>query len=178
MPGPLNDVKIKIGKSEVSLGALAGGNVLSVNDATVISQRPNKTTRIQTVFDQNVEESRSKTIQSEKSETDINMIVARAIKGNLIMTNQREPRYGDFSSGYDFLENSLRIKAFETEFERLPSEIRAKFDNDASKLIDFASDPDNEDEAIKLGILPKKVVPPVVNPEAPVVPPVVPPVTP
>lgn len=163
---PLKDVKVKIGKKEMTLSELAkGGEVLSYDGVQLVYRRPNSNIGVATVFDENKEESRSRTVQADKAETDINLIIDRAIKGNTLMVNQREPRYGDFSSGFDFTENMQRIKAFESEFERLPSQLRARFDNDPAKLIDFASDPANEEEAIKLGILPKKQV--VVEPDSP-----------
>lgn len=171
---PLKDIKVKIGGKEITLGELAKGEPESFDGQTLVSRRSNATVRVATVFDTNREESRSKTIQSEASETNINLIIERAIKGNIPMINQREPRYGDFSSGFDYHENILRIKDYESNFERLPSELRARFDNDPAKLIDFASLPENEEEAIKLGILPKKdvvaEVPPIVVPEAPTAP--------
>lgn len=172
---PLKDIKVKIGKSEVSIGDLArGGEPLAFDGARLTVRRKDGTIAVSSVFDQNTEGARSKTIQSEANETDINLIIEKAIKGNLPMVNQREPRYGDFASGFDFSENQRVIKDYESQFERLPSSVRSRFNNDPAELIDFASDPQNEDEAIKLGILPKKPVEPVgvppATPEAPVVP--------
>lgn len=174
MANPLKDIKVKIGGKEIALGELGRGEPISFDGQTLVSRRSNGSVAVGTIFDGNREESRSKTIQSEASETDINLIIAKAINGNALMVNQREPRYGDFSSGFNYHENAMRIKDFESNFERLPSTLRARFDNDPAKLIEFSSDPANENEAIKLGILPKKAVvpevPPVVTPEAPVTP--------
>lgn len=162
----IGDVQVKIGGKSVKLSDLAVGDneVISFDGQTLVQRRPNGTLDVSTVFDHNKEESRSRTIQAPESETNINMIIDRAVKGNLVMMNQREPRYGDFSSGFNFTETQMRIKAFESNFERLPSELRARFDNDPAKLIEFASDPANKEEAIKLGILPKEQV---VEPVAP-----------
>lgn len=53
------------------------------------------------------------------------------------------------------------------KFMDLPPKLRAKFDNDMTKLWDFIQDPDNSQEAIRLGLLVKPEEPPTAPPEPP-----------
>ncbi|WNK13839.1 MAG: internal scaffolding protein [Microvirus sp.] len=54
----------------------------------------------------------------------------------------------------------------EERFNALPSRIRERFDNDASKFLEFFENPDNLDEARELGF-----IEPSASPEAPAQPP-------
>jgi len=96
------------------------------------------------------------------SECDINRIVARARKtGYLIdpaIISDRQAVFMDCSK-VDFMDMLNRVNVAQSAFNALPSDVRAKFDNDVSKLLDFVADPANEAVAIDLGLLPKKVVP-------------------
>lgn len=100
----------------------------------------------------------SKTSQSFKDECDINNVIKRGIKNGFLpetFQNQKTPRYGDFTNVPDFQTALNRVNQMKDEFNALPAEVRAKFENDPSKLLEFIINPNNEEEAIKLGILPK-----------------------
>ena len=40
-------------------------------------------------------------------------------------------------------------------FDNLPSDVRNRFNNNPAQLLDFVADPENKEEAIELGLLPK-----------------------
>lgn len=98
----------------------------------------------------------SKTQQHFKDECDVNKIIARYSTTGIIpdeLIRSGEGVYGDFSNIEDFqtMQNKI-IKARES-FESLPSAIRRRFNDDPAQLIDFVSNKDNYDEAVKLGIV-------------------------
>lgn len=107
------------------------------------------------------EDGRSLTWQSEADACDINKIIARFDAGGLIThVNQAQPMYVDVSQVGDYRGALDQVKAVEAFFMGFPASIRATFDNDPAVFLDFMSDPANEDEARRRGLLPPKVVPP------------------
>jgi phage internal scaffolding protein len=50
-----------------------------------------------------------------------------------------------------------RVFAAQDEFDRLPAQIRARFDNDPANLIEFLENSDNRPEAEALGLVDKSV---------------------
>jgi phage internal scaffolding protein len=94
------------------------------------------------------------TIQSEKDACDVNKIVEKCRRTGL-MTNVRkdEPRYGDFSSAVDYHDCVFRAQQAQDSFMELSASVRSRFENDPGKLIDFLADPNNREEAVKLGLV-------------------------
>lgn len=88
-------------------------------------------------------------------EANINNIVKRCINGAAMPTGSRTPLFGDFSDVADFTSAQTLIAEANAEFEQLPSDVREKFGNDVSALMDFLDDENNLDEAIELGLAPK-----------------------
>lgn len=114
-----------------------------------------------------------RTKQSFKAQCDINKIVDKArVTGLVGHLNTKKPVYGDVSDIPDYQSAlSIVIKADEA-FSSLPSKVRNRFHNNPVEMIDFLSNKENFDEAVKLGLFVKKVVEPekvqkveVVNPE-------------
>ena len=100
---------------------------------------------------------RSQTLQSKASDANINNIVARyhktGVLGNPNFARDVKPMFIDMTQIPDFqTANNIIVKAREA-FDRLPVEIRNKFDNDPQKLISFVDNPDNKEECIKLGLI-------------------------
>lgn len=60
--------------------------------------------------------------------------------------------YGDFADIGDFATCLDKINKAKSEFEALPSNIRARFGNDPKSYVDFVLDPANFDEAVRLGL--------------------------
>lgn len=81
-------------------------------------------------------------IQSYAEECKIENIIARAAAGDPTILNQRRGTYADITdTPKNLAEAQNIILRLSTEFEKLPTEIRAKFDNSKEKFInEFGSD--------------------------------------
>ena len=92
--------------------------------------------------------------QSFAKAADIRYILERFAKTGVLPTSGSTPIYGDFTSATSegYQESLNLVASIKSKFERLPAELRDRFENDASKLLDFLSDEKNNEEAIKLGL--------------------------
>ena len=97
--------------------------------------------------------STSITSQAPTAEADINKIMAKIEKGHPILTNAGTPFYGDVSDLGGLQEAIMKVQEADDLFSQFPAEIRAKFENDPVNLVSFLEDPENYDEALKLGIV-------------------------
>lgn len=112
------------------------------------------------------------TIQSEKDNCDINVIMNRyATCGTPLpyRTDGVEPVYADVSELGDYMENFQRCKQAEEMFNALPSALRKELDNNPANLISFIQDKKNESRCIEYGLINKPIMeaskaPVVVNP--------------
>lgn len=95
----------------------------------------------------------SRTKQSFRDECDINNILKKyqttGILPDLIKTN---PQYGDFSSVETYQESMNVVLHANEQFESLSSHIRDRFNNDPTKFLEFATNPQNGKEMVKLGL--------------------------
>lgn len=114
-------------------------------------------------------EGKSLTQQHFKNEVDINQIIERAEKSGFISVSDKSPMYGDFTGLANFREARQMVVDAQEAFEALPAKIRQRFNNDPQELVDFVDNPENEEEAIELGLRQPagsaEVVPEVVEPE-------------
>lgn len=97
----------------------------------------------------------SLTDQSQAYDADINNIMVDGyVPGAKKVCSTRRPMFGDFTQcTQEKLADSLNtVKKAESDFNNLPSDIRAKFDNNPLKLLEFVNNADNYDEAVKLGL--------------------------
>lgn len=109
------------------------------------------------------------TIQSEKDNCDINVIMNRyATCGTPLpyRTDGVQPVYADVSELGDYMENFQRCKQAEEMFNALPSALRKELDNNPANLIPFIQDEKNKERCYEYGLLNK---PAVEAPQAPVV---------
>jgi phage internal scaffolding protein len=90
-----------------------------------------------------------------KDECDINNILRQFNITGLLPEQPLSPRYGDFTGIGDYHSALNRVMAAQDEFEALPADIRARFDNDPAKLIEFLGDENNRPEAETLGLVEK-----------------------
>lgn len=91
--------------------------------------------------------------QSFKDEVDINTIVKRFGIGYEMPEPQFVPGVQDFTNIPDFhTAMNLRAQAFE-QFDAYPAHIRAKFDNDPMKFVDFSLNEANRAELADMGLL-------------------------
>ena len=95
----------------------------------------------------------SLTQQHFKDETDINNILRQFNITGMLPEAPLSPRYGDFSGIVDYHTALNSVIAAQSEFDGLPAQIRARFNNDPAELIEFLDDEKNRDEAVKLGLL-------------------------
>lgn len=105
-------------------------------------------------------EDESLTIQSAEEEANINTIVRRfGITGQLPQDLQM-PQSGDFTNVPDFHTAMNLIRTTQTEFLKVPPEVRARFGNDPAAFMAFLEDDRNRDEASRLGLLKPSDPPP------------------
>jgi phage internal scaffolding protein len=93
--------------------------------------------------------------QHYKDECDINTILEKFNITGLLPEQTLSPRYGDFTGIGDYHTALNRVIAAQDEFEALPAQIRARFENDPAKLIEFLEDENNRPEAEQLGLVDK-----------------------
>jgi len=99
----------------------------------------------------------SRTSQQFKDECDINHIVELFTRSPEELFNQQRstPQYGDFTTfPNDYHAAMNQVKAADAAFLQLPASLRAQFDNDPQKLLDFVGDDRNLAKAVELGIVP------------------------
>lgn len=113
-----------------------------------------------------------RTQQHHAASVDIRNILMAAKKGIPIESVAwGEPRYGDFSNVESYVEARQRIAETNEQFEKLPALVRSRFKNDPQLLIKFLQNPDNLEEAIEMGIVPKPIKADQAEPKAPLDPP-------
>jgi hypothetical protein len=98
------------------------------------------------------------TQQHFQEETEINNILRSHDRNGIIShIHKGQAIYGDFSDITDLQDALDKLKKANNEFMNVPSEIREKFQNDAGKFYTFASNPDNLDEMVKMGLANKPI---------------------
>lgn len=102
----------------------------------------------------------SQTQQCFKDETDINIILKRNpdITQIQYVNNKSKPVFGDFSDVGEYRDALDRVLEAEESFAQLPAEVRDRFNNDPEQFLDFALNPDNGGELVKMGLATEPVV--------------------
>lgn len=99
---------------------------------------------------------RNTKVQSQhKNQNNVNHIMKRFERG-IQPTGQYQNDYLDMSQMPDPIEAlnaSARLKGY---FSHLPAKTRQRFSHDPAELAKFLQDPNNQDEAVKLGLAPPK----------------------
>lgn len=95
----------------------------------------------------------SLTQQHHAADTDVNLIVKRYMNTGILPQGALAPLYGDFRESLSFHDAQNKIREAQEAFMLIPAEIRAKFDNDPGKFVEFASEEANRDELVKLKLL-------------------------
>lgn len=149
-----------------------------------VTEREDGTRRVQVFFDKDTDKVRGPSRNRCKPEflkaSRIDVIMKKATRTGMVSVRPGA-RYGDFTSGADFLTTQNRIIELQRYFDGLPSETRNFFANDPKNYLDFVLDPKHRDQAIAMGLVekpqaaPAPVVPAPVPEPGPVSPPVVPP---
>ena len=100
-----------------------------------------------------INEEKSMTQQSHAEMVDINNIMRKYIQtGEITHLNTNTGTYGDFTELTDYQESLEKVLHLNNQFMELPSDIRAKFENDPQKLVDFSQDETKVQESIDLGL--------------------------
>jgi phage internal scaffolding protein len=100
-------------------------------------------------------EDATRTQQHFKDETDINNILRMFNITGQLPKKAITPQYGDFTGISDYHGALNAVIAAEDQFMTLPATLRARFDNDPQELIEFLNNPENLQEAQKLGLVNK-----------------------
>lgn len=101
------------------------------------------------------------TIQSEKDNCDINVIMNRyATNGTPLpyRSDGLQPVYADVSELGDYMENFQRCKQAEEMFNALPSALRKELDNNPANLLPFIQNEKNKERCYEYGLLNRPVV--------------------
>ncbi len=94
-----------------------------------------------------------RTKQSMSQECDVNYIMNKWKRtGEMPPDQVRPPTYGDFSNVGDYMQAQNAIIEADQAFEALPSWVRERFQNSPHELLEFLADPNNQDEAVELGL--------------------------
>lgn len=95
----------------------------------------------------------SRAQQQFKEECDINTIVRRFGLTGELPKDVAMPESGDFTDVVDYKTAMDMIRKADEAFMQMPSAVRDRFQNDPQRFLEFSSDPNNYDEARKLGLL-------------------------
>lgn len=95
----------------------------------------------------------SLTQQHFAQEADVRNIIKQYDKTGLIANVQKGvARYGDYSEVNEYREALDLVNEANATFAELPAEVREMFQNNAGTFLEFATNPENEDKMIKLGL--------------------------
>lgn len=87
------------------------------------------------------------TIQEGLEESKIENILARAGQGDVTALYQREAQYGDFTNAPKTLAEAQKmIISIQNEFDKLPAEVKAKFDHSAERYVEEYGSQDWQDK--------------------------------
>jgi phage internal scaffolding protein len=94
----------------------------------------------------------SLTQQQFKEESDINTIVDRFMKTGHLPDPVSMPQYVDYEGIFDFQSAMNVVRQADENFMRMDAKVRARFHNSPQEFLEFFSNPDNADEAVRLGL--------------------------
>lgn len=94
----------------------------------------------------------SLTRQSDALGTDINIIMAQYERTGTLPVNVAEQLFDDVSECFDFRDSLERVRDADTLFMSLPARVRARFDNDAVRFLEYFQEPGHDQELVDLGL--------------------------
>lgn len=101
----------------------------------------------------------SMTQQHMGPETDINLMMRRYALTGEFAVRRDVAEYGEFDEAVDFRRMIEVVEQGKRAFARVPSAVRARFENDPGQFLDWIHDEANYGEAATLGLVPKRDVP-------------------
>lgn len=104
----------------------------------------------------------SRTQQQFRTDADINVIAKRfGLDRQPMPVAPIDPAYyGDFTGAPDLRTVLDNVRDAREHFMALPPKLRARFHNKPAELWEFVNDPENADEAVRLGLLARAPAPP------------------
>lgn len=97
----------------------------------------------------------SRAKQSMADECNINNIMAKyKLSGMVDHVNQHQGSYGDFTGSQTYSESLQQIINAQEAFDSLPATVRKQFQNNPAAFLEFAENPENENEMRTMGLLP------------------------
>jgi len=94
-----------------------------------------------------------------KASVDVNTIM-EAFRRNRVIPQVGGGRFEDLGSPIDYQEAQNLVLEAGQAFDSLPARTRDRFGNDPQQLLRFLADPQNREEAIKLGLVKAPELPP------------------
>jgi phage internal scaffolding protein len=94
----------------------------------------------------------SLTQQQFAEESDINNIVDRFMKTGHIPSPASMPQYADYEGVFDFQSAMNVVRQADENFMRMDAKVRARFHNSPQEFLEFFANPDNAEEAVRLGL--------------------------
>lgn len=95
----------------------------------------------------------SRTLQSDAESSDINNILKRYEKTGMLPELIKEnPQYGDFSEVPDYQTALEIVTKSHEQFAALDGRVRAQFKNDPAEFLAFATNPDNMEQMVNMGL--------------------------
>lgn len=97
----------------------------------------------------------SMTRQSEMESCDIHNILKQFSQRGfeeLVRQNAAAGQYADLTNLPDYQDALNTVMAADNAFAALPSQVRDRFGNSPQAFIEFLSNPDNQEEAVRLGL--------------------------
>lgn len=99
-------------------------------------------------------EDESLTKQADAQQADINYIVAQFGLTQELPYGNEVPEFADYSDYPTDYHSAINfVKDADNLFMQYPADVRTRFKNDAGLFLDFLTNPDNRDEATKLGFI-------------------------
>lgn len=92
------------------------------------------------------------TQQSDHDATNINIIVAKYMKGAPLPQVTEPGKFGDFTGISSFTDAMEMITKANEAFHEVPAHIRAKFNNNPSTFMEYIHDAKNIPELVKMGL--------------------------
>ena len=97
-------------------------------------------------------EDSSLTQQQFKEESDINTIVSRFMKSGVLPDPINMPQYMDYEGVFDFQSAMNTVRQADENFMRMDAKVRARFNNSPQEFLEFFGNPENAEEAVRLGL--------------------------
>ena len=93
------------------------------------------------------------TEQHHKDACSVSHILAMYDKTGIIThVSRAQAEYGDFTVVNEYQEALNRVIRADEAFSALPSDVRKRFENDPGKFFEFATNPENAEEMVKMGL--------------------------